>query len=44
MWSAQKQRMVYPTVEEGFDYTMEIPKSSLDIMKERLNDFTVDLQ
>ena len=41
---AQKQRMVYPTVEEGFDYTMEIPKSSLDIMKERLNDFTVDLQ
>ena len=41
---AQKQRMVYPTVDEGFDYTMEIPKSSLDIMKERLNDFTVDLQ
>lgn len=41
---AQKQRMVYPTIEEGFDYTMEIPKSSLDIMKERLNDFTVDLQ
>ena len=41
---AQKQRMVYPTVEEGFDYIMEIPKSSLDIMKERLNDFTVDLQ
>ncbi len=41
---AQKQRMVYPTVEEGFDYTMEIPKSSLNIMKERLNDFTVDLQ
>ena len=41
---AQKQRLVYPTVEEGFDYTMEIPKSSLDIMKERLNDFTVDLQ
>lgn len=34
----QKQRMVYPDVEEGFDYTMEIPKSSLDIMKERLND------
>ena len=41
---AQKQRMVYPDVEEGFDYIMEIPKSSLDIMKERLNDFTVDLQ
>lgn len=35
---AQKQRIVYPDVEEGFDYTMEIPKSSLDIMKERLND------
>lgn len=35
---AQKQRMIYPNVEEGFDYTMEIPKSSLDIMKERLND------
>lgn len=34
----QKQRMVYPDVEEGFDYVMEIPKSSLDIMKERLND------
>ena len=35
---AQKQRMVYPTVEEGFDHTMEIPKSSLDSIKERLND------
>lgn len=35
---AQKQKMVYPDVEEGFDYIMEIPKSSLDIMKERLND------
>lgn len=35
---AQKQKMVYPTVEEGFDYTMEIPKSSLNIIKERLND------
>lgn len=35
---AQKQKMVYPDVEEGFDYIMEIPKSSLGIMKERLND------
>ena len=34
---AQKQRMVYPTVEEGFDYIMKIPKSSLDIMKEFLD-------
>lgn len=35
---AQKQRLVRPDVKEGFDYTMEIPKSSLDNMKERLND------
>ena len=34
---AQKQRMVYPTVEEGFDYIMKIPKSSLDIMKKFLD-------
>ena len=34
---AQKQRMVYPTVEEGFDYIVEIPKSSLDIMKKFLD-------
>ena len=34
---AQKQRMVYPTVEEGFDYIMKIQKSSLDIMKESLD-------
>ena len=34
---AQKQRMVYPTVEEGFDYTMEVPKSLLDIMKKFLD-------
>ena len=38
---AQKQRMVYPTVEEGFDYIMKIPKSSLDNMKEF---FDSDLQ
>ena len=34
---AQKQRMVYPTVEEGFDYIMKISKSSLGIMKESLS-------
>lgn len=33
---AQKQKMVYPTVEEGFDYTIEVLKSSLDIMKKLL--------
>ena len=33
---AQKQSMVYPTVEEGFDYIMKISKSSLGIMKESL--------
>ena len=34
---AQKQRMIYPTVEEGFDYIMKISKSSLGIMKESLD-------
>lgn len=30
---AQKQRMVYPTVEEGFDYITPVSKFTLDIMK-----------
>lgn len=34
---AQKQRMVYPTVEEGFDYIVSISKSTLDGMKKFLD-------
>ena len=34
---AQKQRMVYPTVEEGFDYIVPMSKSTLDVMKEFLD-------
>lgn len=34
---AQKQRMVYPTVEEGFDYIIPMPKSTLDEMKKFLD-------
>lgn len=30
---AQKQKMVYPTVEEGFDYITPVSKSTLDVMK-----------
>lgn len=33
---AQKQRMIYPNVEEGFDYTIPMSKSTLDVMKEFL--------
>lgn len=35
---AQKQRMVYPSTEEGFDFIWDISKITLDGMKERLND------
>ena len=34
---AQKQRMVYPTVEEGFDYIVSMSKSTLDRMKKFLD-------
>ena len=34
---AQKQRMVCPTVEEGFDYIVPMSKSTLDVMKEFLD-------
>ena len=34
---AQKQRMVYPTIEEGFDYIVSMSKSTLDGMKEFLD-------
>lgn len=34
---AQKQRMVYPTVEEGFDYIVPMSRSTLDGMKEFLD-------
>ena len=34
---AQKQRMVYPTVEEGFDYIVPMSKSTLNVMKEFLD-------
>lgn len=34
---AQKQRMVYPTVEEGFDYIISMSKSTLDGMKKFLD-------
>ena len=34
---AQKQRMVYPTVEEGFDYIVSMSKSTLDGMKKFLD-------
>ena len=34
---AQKQRIVYPTVEEGFDYIISISKSTLDGMKKFLD-------
>lgn len=34
---AQKQKMVYPTVEEGFDYIVHMSGSTLDGMKEFLD-------
>ena len=34
---AQKQRMVYPTIEEGFDYIVSMSKSTLDGMKKFLD-------
>ena len=34
---AQIKRMVYPTVEEGFDYIVPMSKSTLDVMKEFLD-------
>lgn len=34
---AQKQRMVYPTAEEGFDYIVSMSKSTLDVMKKFLD-------
>ena len=34
---AQKQRMVYPIIEEGFDYIVSMSKSTLDGMKKFLD-------